>query len=530
MKQFFKYPMRLPGMLIVPLMLLAAGAKAQLPETYGAAWTNTGYVSHQAGTGTNAFSVITGGSYDNTTFGIGTDAFVGPLGIAGAQEIAGTMAPLLGNLSFDNGTISQLNITNTAGLQIANNLTFNNGITSTVRTNRTSGLAGAIQFLTNGNYAPALTPAIGVDAVFTDGFVSKVNPSGFVYPVGNVTDLRPITATGTGTFTTAWSNSNVASFYPGPVPPGTKKVNTNGYWEWNGTNAATATISIPDQTTFTTADKLSVVGYNGTAWVNLGGGFTTNIENSNNTTPVNVPSNIVALAIGELGVIVNAKVFLQGDMPASGTIMRTSLQNYTGPGVGLLPSVSPYTGAASTYTNMSNISGTAGSVADWIRVEVRLASNNYHTAAESRSLMLKPDGTIVDSTGLSPTFSQQTGTARLVIKHRNHMAIMSNDIASFSGTVNYDFSTALAQASTIGTDPAQMKLVNGVWAMFAGDINSNNYISATDKAIFNAAFKLSLFNSYVPSDINMNGNVTAVDNAIFKSNFSGGYYSTLINY
>lgn len=108
----------------MPALLLVVGAKAQLPKTYGAAWTKQGYISHQAGIGTNAFSVVTGGRYDSITFGIGTDVYIGPLGIAGAQDIAGTVAPPVGNLSFDNGIVSRLNITNTADLQIINTLAF----------------------------------------------------------------------------------------------------------------------------------------------------------------------------------------------------------------------------------------------------------------------------------------------------------------------------------------------------------------------------------------------------------------------
>ena len=527
MKQYLKPPV---FWLSIVALVTSFTASAQSGEGYYGPAVNIGQQSHSVSTSTNAFTIPAGGSYDGFTYGLGIDNFIGPNGIAGAQEISGAVAPVFSTLQLNNGAVSTFNITNTAGVIVNTSLAFNNGITSTVRTSRTAGLAGAIQFLTNGNYTPALVPAIGADARFTDGYVSKVNPAAFVYPVGNVTDLRPITATGTGTFTTAWNNSNVASFYTGALAAGTISLSTKGFWEWRGTATATVTVSIPYDATLGAASKLAVMGYNGTGWVNLGGVFTTNTENSTNTAAISVPSTIQALTMGQAGVQLNAKVFLQGDMPATGSTMRTELQNYFGANSGLLPVASPYSAAPATYTNIGKTTGTAGIVADWILVEVRLASNNYATAVETKSLLLKPDGSIVDTLGLAPTFSQQTGTARIVIKHRSHMAIMSNNITSFAGVVNYDFTTGLAQAANDSADPAQMLLVNGVWTMIVGDVNMDGSIDAVDGITFRIAFNAGSFDLFLLTDLNMDGVVDSVDGIIFRNTFNGGYYSTMLNY
>ena len=527
MKQYLK----LPGLWLCILSItVSLNAAAQAGEGFYGPVYNSGTVSHGVGTGANAFSIFTGGNYDGFTNGTSADNFVGPNGVAGAQEIGGITAPIFDTVKFNNG-VNLMQISNTAGIVVNGSVLYNNGITTTVRTNRTAGLAGAIQFTAPATYTPALTPIVGsADVVFTDGYVSKVNPTAFVYPVGNVTDLRPITATGVGTFIAAWSNVNLASTaYTGTLSPGILKLATNGYWEWNGTAAATAMVSIPDETSLATPANLWLVGYNGSAWVNLGGVFTSNTENSSNTTPVAVAANITAISVAQAGVIVNAKVFLQGDMPTSGTTMRNDLQNYYSAGVGLLPSASPFGNAVSSYINISNLAGTAGAVADWIQVEVRLASNTYATAVETRSLLLKPNGTIVDSTGLSPTFNPEVGTVRLVIKSRNHMAIMSKDISSFAGTVSYDFTTSLAQAANAG-DPAQMIQVNGVWTMISGDLNGDNIIDAADGSIFKTDFVAGKYNNYMASDLNMDGLVDAVDGSYFKTSFLGGNYSTILNY
>ena len=526
MKQYFKFP---GWSLSFMALAISCSVTAQSGEGYYGPTTNTGQLSHGVGTGAQSFSVLTGGSFDAFTNGIGVDNFIGPNGLPGAQEIGGLVAPIFDTLKLNNGPLSAFNITNTAGVIVNGTVVYNNGITTSLRTSRIAGLAAATQFLGNAIYTPALTPAIGVDTRFTDGFVSKVNPTAFVYPVGNVTDFRPITATGTGTFATAWNNSNVASFYTGALPAGAMALSTNGFWEWSGTAAATVTVSIPSAAALGAASRLAVMGYNGTAWVNLGGVFTTNTENSTNTAPVSVPATIKALAIGQTGVQLNAKIFLQGDMPGSGTVMRTDLQNYFGPGIGLLPVLNPYLGVE-TYSKISSTTGTAGVVVDWIQVQVRLLSNNYATSVETKNLLLKADGSIVDTLGAAPTFNAQTGTVRLVIKHRTHMGIMSNNITSFGGIVNYDFTTALAQASNDGGDPAQMKLINGVWTMISGDINMDGSVDASDGAAFKVSFINSDFDVYVPFDINMDGSVDASDGAIFKSSFLGGYYSTLVNF
>ena len=529
MKQYLK----LPGLWLCMLaMVFSLCTFAQAGESYFGPVTNIGYVSHNVGTGTSSFNVAATGSYDAFTFGAGIDEFLGPLGVAGTQEISGTVAPIFGTVKLSNGAASAFNITNTAGIIVNTTAALTNGVTTAFNTNRANGLLAAIKFLGTAVYTPSLTPVAGApDVTFTEGFVSKVNPDAFVFPVGNVTDLRPITVKGTGTFATSWNNANVASFRTGALPAGVSKINTNGFWEWAPSAVSTVTVSIPNEATFvSTASKLTIVGFDGSAWTKLGGAFTALTENSTNTLPVSVPANITAIAMGEAGVIVNAKVFLQGDMGTS-ILMRSDLQNYISSGSGLLPNISPFGGSQSTtYTNISNVLGTAGIVVDWIQVEVRLASNSYATAVETRSLLLKPDGSIVDSSGQAPTFNTAVGTARLVIRPRNHLAVMSNDITSFAGTVNYDFTTALAQANNDFADPAQMKLINGVWTLFSGDINRDNAIDALDGATFKTTFIANTFDSYIGSDLNMDGSVDGLDGPIFKNNFVGNFYSTMVNY
>jgi hypothetical protein len=250
-----------------------------------------------------------------------------------------------------------------------------------------------------------------------------------------------------------------------------------------------------------------------------------NCYNTDNSTSKVVVSSNCASTV-QLGV----KAALQGSMAVSGATMRNDLQNYFGEFIGLLPAADPYNGGV-TYPNIGNLGGVAGAIVDWVKVEIRSAANPG-TILETKSLLLKTDGNIVDVTGNVPSFTPQLGNVHVVIKHRNHVAIMSNPIAFGAGNVNYNFTTSLAQASNPFGDPVQMAFKNGIWCMWAGDINiaQDFSVDGVDGTIFVPAFKQGIFDAYIRSDINLDGVVDGVDGTLFNNNFKSGFYSTIINY
>ena len=539
-----KKHLKFPGWSLSLLALaISFTATAQSGEGYYGPTINIGQLSHSVGTSTNAFTVPVGGSYDGFTYGIGIDNFIGPNGVAGAQEIGGVVAPIFNTLQLNNGAANAFYITNTAGIVVNGSVAFNNGITSTIRTNRTTGLAAAIQFLGTAIYTPALTPVTGTDAVFTDGFVSKVNPAAFVFPVGNVTDLRPITATGTGTFTTAWSNVNVATPYPyttPTLPTGTSAINTNGYWEWSGTAAATVTLSIPDETAFSPATRLSVLGYNGTAWTNLGGVFTTNTENSTNTAAVTVPATTQALAIGQTVpfVKVSPDAFLMGAM--SGTSMLSSLNT-----LGRIPLTQPYNSGTIPYPGTEVLTALPTNMVDWILVDIR-DSITPLTIVATKVALLMTDGSITDVDGVSPiTFLNVTpGNYFVGIRHRNHLAIRSGVLLALSGTTTIaDFRTSLASVytNTSLTNAPMKDMGNGKFAMWAGDVNGDGVVkyggSQNDRTLLLSGCLAgntgTILNTYLGCDLNLDG-VTKYggsgnDRTFILSTILSGSTGTILN-
>ncbi|WP_138475999.1 hypothetical protein [Dyadobacter bucti] len=224
----------------------------------------------------------------------------------------------------------------------------------------------------------------------------------------------------------------------------------------------------------------------------------------------------------------SVKVNLQGAMHANLPQMRNDLQTYFGNNQGLIPETDPY-GSGLFVPNINNIAISA-EVVDWIRVEVRSAANPT-AILESQSLFLRPNGLITNADNTTPKFTPQAEPVRIVLKHRNHVAIMSNSIATFGvGPVSYDFTTALAQAYNDGSASDQMKLVNGVWCMINGDPNQNLAVENQDINQTRNSFNQGILDVYSSRDLNMNGVLENLDMNIQRNRFNGNCFSILINY
>ncbi|OJV19714.1 MAG: hypothetical protein BGO21_21875 [Dyadobacter sp. 50-39] len=225
----------------------------------------------------------------------------------------------------------------------------------------------------------------------------------------------------------------------------------------------------------------------------------------------------------------DVKVLLRGAYRPGQANMATNLQTYFSANSGLLPATDPY-GGNTVYNNIGNPAGVAGPVVDWVRIEIRDATNPG-VKLQSKSLLLKPSGSVVDIDGTLPEFVGQGSPVRIAVSHRNHVAILSNPIASFNaGTITYDFTTALNKASQLPGDPAQMGIFNGKWYMWAGDVNADWVIDAADMSIANNDFLNGLFDQYLLTDVNLDGGVDATDGSIMNAAFLNGYYSTMMNY
>nr|WP_321248242.1 fibronectin type III domain-containing protein [uncultured Psychroserpens sp.] len=223
-------------------------------------------------------------------------------------------------------------------------------------------------------------------------------------------------------------------------------------------------------------------------------------------------------------VTLEAKAYLQGAFmnPNAGeeTLMRDDLRTLAD-----FPLTSPYgDGLTITATELA-VSG-PDAIVDWIWVELRDDATNT-TVIASQSALLQRDGDIVDIDGTSPiVFSENAKHYNVVIKHRNHLGVMSSTRVSFPKDQVVDFqSGAMTSFGTNGQTS-----VSGIFTLWAGNVNddgvirfsgNNNDTNALKAFILaNAALPLITFpvNGYYNSDIDLNG-ITKFSGADNDSNF-----------
>ena len=203
-----------------------------------------------------------------------------------------------------------------------------------------------------------------------------------------------------------------------------------------------------------------------------------------------------------IAIVVNAKVFLEGPYDQiHGNIMFTDLNTYN-----VIPTTDPYTGS-------QRVGSIPVGVVDWVLVQLRTGTASGTTVA-SRAAFLMSDGSVVDLDGSSTvTFSGlSTGNYYIVIRHRNHLPVMSKNVVLLSSSSSpYDFTTA---DQAYGTD-AVKPLPGGGFAMVAGDVNVNGGIGASDLISVLAAVGAEVYDS---NDVGMNGGVGASDLILVLSN------------
>uniref|UniRef100_UPI002606C037 hypothetical protein n=1 Tax=uncultured Lacinutrix sp. TaxID=574032 RepID=UPI002606C037 len=170
------------------------------------------------------------------------------------------------------------------------------------------------------------------------------------------------------------------------------------------------------------------------------------------------------------------KVFLQGAAlnPNIGeeSLMRDDIRI-----AGLIPTTSPYMDMITCDAAVFNITGD-NAIVDWIWVELRDATTNT-TILSSQSALLQRDGDVVGVDGISSlTFSQAPNNYYIVLKHRNHLGIMTTTPITLS-SVNtiVDFTDANNQI-TFGTDAqTTFGMSSGIVAMWSGDVNEDGQLN-----------------------------------------------------
>jgi len=193
------------------------------------------------------------------------------------------------------------------------------------------------------------------------------------------------------------------------------------------------------------------------------------------------------------------KVFLEG--PFNGTNMNTDLTD--------IPLSQPYNITPWNYEGTESVDTIPADVMDWVLIELRDTTDASLATGETviarQAAFLLNDGAVVGMDGSSILAFNHSIIHSLfvVIHHRNHLPVMSaNPVTKTNGIYSYDFTDATEKA--YGGN--QVDLGNGVYGMYAADINADGVVNETD---INLWKQIAGKKGYLKEDANLD---TQVDN------------------
>lgn len=209
---------------------------------------------------------------------------------------------------------------------------------------------------------------------------------------------------------------------------------------------------------------------------------------------------------------VASRVFLEGPYLGSGS-MRTSLR-----GAGIIPTAQPYNTAPWNYAGTESVSSIPEGVVDWVLVQLRAGPT---TTVATRAAFLKNDGSIVDLNGTSAVGfgGISAGNYYIIIRHRNHLGVMSaNAVALSSSSSLYDFTDWSGGQRAYGDATAMINLGGGKYAMYAGDATADGQVNASDRSSVDNG--LNLTGDYMKPDVSLDGQVNATDRTWVDNNLN----------
>lgn len=207
--------------------------------------------------------------------------------------------------------------------------------------------------------------------------------------------------------------------------------------------------------------------------------------------------------------VVRAKVFLEGFyVPALGRMQTTLKDN------NMLPLGQPFNAAPYSYNGTEVMTDVPDYVVDWMLIELR-DGNDVNTILGRRAGLLRRDGQIIGvNGGLGVAFDDLLPNSYYItIYHRSHIAVISAVPVNLVDVTNvYDF-TANGSAA-LGT--GQLKEIDGVFTLFAGDYNGSGIADAQDYTKWKA--ESSGIGDYKSTDADGNGVVNNLDFNLWKRN------------
>ncbi len=201
--------------------------------------------------------------------------------------------------------------------------------------------------------------------------------------------------------------------------------------------------------------------------------------------------------------VADLKLVLEGAYNANTGEMNTYLRAKN-----LLPISQPFNEFPWQYEgteSISDLTSMPSNVVDWILVELR--SEIDTSLAAQKAAWLLSDGSVMDVLGRTGVLFENVAPNEpyfLLVRHRNHLDVLSSSAITLPNT--YDFTLSTNQAAGSGQ---LAEVSENVYALKVGDVDGNGIVSIPD---FNAyQVQQSFLNEYVESDLSMDGLVSVKD-------------------
>ncbi|MFT3981902.1 MAG: dockerin type I domain-containing protein [Ferruginibacter sp.] len=219
----------------------------------------------------------------------------------------------------------------------------------------------------------------------------------------------------------------------------------------------------------------------------------------------------------------NVTAALRG--PWNNTNMNTSISS-------IIPLTQPYNTTPFNYTGTESVASIPANVVDWVLIEHRkpasgLAADALIATITGRQAgFLLANGTVVGLDGVTPIavpVTKQGSGSFITVRHRNHLGVMSNALASnAAGTFTNDFTVLANSYKPVGAASDPVVLLGGgggKYGLWAGDANKNGAVNATDVNVIKSAIASSS-TGYQLTDANLSNSINATDVNLTKSTIS----------
>ena len=206
--------------------------------------------------------------------------------------------------------------------------------------------------------------------------------------------------------------------------------------------------------------------------------------------------------------------------------MNTSLRT-----AGIIPLSQQYTGIPFNYTGTETVAAIPANVVDWVLIEHRKPSSGFPADALAATITGRKAGFLLNSgavvetdgvTAISIPITKQ-GTAFITIRHRNHLGVLSNAIASnVTGTFSNDYTILANNFKPVGatSDPVVLLAgVDGKYGLWAGDASKNGIVNGGDIITIKNAIAI-LASGYQFTDVNLNSAINGGDIITTKTTVS----------